>query len=204
MKTFLRNLTLAILGLVFISCGTTSQTLKTKSISAKTGVFSEITEGAPPQGFADVVIKASIKTPLEGYYPLESGKSLRGKTVYPVVVNIGGQAVTWDMKGEKEGTPKYSNNGNTSHDPEAGDGMKYSIEKKVRLISGTHKIFFGLPGEKYYTETEISLKDRETYHMVFVPVYKYKTRPHRIPTFQNGIKKYEVFLDENRVQQSNL
>lgn len=204
MKRILKYIALVIMGITLISCVTASQAIKSKSISDRTGEFSEITEGAPPQGYADIIIKASIKTPLEGHYLLESGKSLRGKTVYPVVFNIGGQAVTWDMKGEKEGTPMYDNNGKTSHDPEAGDGMKYFIEKKVRLISGTHKIFLGLPGENYFTETEVSLKDRETYHMVFAPVYKYKTRPHRIPTFLKGINKYEIFLDENRIRQSNL
>lgn len=199
MKSIMRNLTLAVLGIVLISCGTTSQAIKSKSISDRAGVFSEITEGTPPQGFVDVVIKASIKTPLEGYYPLESGKSIRGKTVYPVVFNIDGQAVTWEMEGQKEGTPKYDKVGKTSHDPEAGDGMKYSIEKKVRVISGTHKLFFGLPGEKYLTEIEVSLKDRETYHMVFAPVYKYKTRPHRITTFLKGLNKYAVFLNGEQV-----
>jgi hypothetical protein len=204
MKRILGYMALTIMGITLISCVTSSQAIKSKSISDRAGVFSETTDGTPPQGYADIVIKASIKTPLEGYYPLESEKSLRGKTVYPVVFNIGGQAVTWDMKGERESAPLYNMDAKTSHDPEAGVGMKYYIEKKVRLISGTHKIFFGLPGEKYYTETEVSLKDRETYYMVFAPVYKYKSRPHRIPTFLKGIKNYEIYLDENRIQQSNL
>ncbi len=200
MKSILRNLTLAVLAIVLISCGTTSKELKAKSISQRNDIFSEAAAGTPPKGFADLTIKASVKTPLEGYYPLESGESLRGRVVYPAVFNIDGQAVTWDMKGEKEGIPMYDNDGKTSHDPEAGDGMKYFIEKKVRLISGTHKIFFGLPGENYFTETEVSLKDRETYYMVFAPVYKYKTRPYRIPTFLKGIKEYAVFLNESQIK----
>jgi len=43
------------------------------------------------------------------------------------------------MEGEKDSTPKYDKDGKTSLDPEAGDGAKYVIEKRVRLISGTHK-----------------------------------------------------------------
>lgn len=199
MKRILKYMTLAILGITLISCVAASQTIKSKSISDMSDVFNEMPDGPPPQGYADIVIKASIKTPLKGYYLLESEKSLRGQTVYPLVFNISGQAVTWEMKGERENTQKYDKDGKTSHDPEAGDGMKYFIEKKVRLISGTHKIFFGLPGENYFTETEVSLNDRETYNLVFAPVYKHKTRPHRIPTFLKGVNKYEVFLNDEQV-----
>ena len=199
MNTILRKLTLAVLGIVLISCGTVSKDVRGKSISQRNDIFSDASEGTPPQGLADLTIRASIKTPLEGYYLLDSKASLRGKPGCPVVFNIDGQAVTGEMNGEKEGTPKYDKDGKTSHDPEAGEGMKYRIEKKIRLTSGPHKIFFGLPGEDYFTSAEVSLKDGETHYLEFIPVYKYKTHPHRIPTFLKGVKEYAVLLNGEQV-----
>jgi hypothetical protein len=170
------------------------------SQSEKIDVFKEgIIEGPAPSGFANVVIKASIKTPLEGYYPLESKKSAHGKPDFTFLVNIDGQAILWKAAGRKHELPNYVD-GKTSCDPEAGEGMKYVLEKKVRLAAGAHNVFFGLPGEAYYTTTQITLKSGVLYVLEYKPVYWYKRLPTRIPTFLKGIDKFEVMFGEIRAQ----
>ena len=102
-----------------------------KSQSERTDVFSEVKEeGMPPKGFVDVVIKVSIKTHLEGYYIMESKESLHGKPEYPFVLNIDGQGVLWKADGQRHIVPAYDDKGKANTDPEAGEGMKYVLEKK--------------------------------------------------------------------------
>lgn len=103
-----------------------------------------------PKGFADLVIKASIKTHLESYYILESKESLHGKSGYSFVINIDGQAVTWKVDGQKDTVPPYDAKGKISTNPEAGEGVKYSLEKRVRLAACSHRIFFGIPERKVF------------------------------------------------------
>ena len=191
---------LIAIGIILTGCGVATKDIARMSQSEKTDVFTEVISGEPaPAGYADVVIKASLKTPLAGYYPLESKRSARGKEIYPIVVNIDGQAVQWQVEGKKHVLPEYVY-GKTSRDPEAGEGMKYLLEKKVRLAAGFHKVFFGLPDEPYYTTEDISVKSGGLYTLKFRPEYRYKTLPTRIPTFLKGVDKFEVMFEEIMVQ----
>lgn len=191
---------LFLLGIVLTACGSMSKTILLKSQGERTDVFQEISgEESIPTGYADLTIKANIKTHVERYYIGEPKESAHGKEVYPFLVNIDGQAVLWKVKGEKHQLPKYVD-GKTSRDPEAGDGVKYILEKKVRLTAGTHKVFFGLPEEQYYTVADISVKSGGTYLLEFKPNYRYKTRPTRIPTYFQGIHKYDVVFNESAVR----
>ncbi len=175
-------------------CGTAAKEIQMRSQSDRTGVFTEANEATlPVQGFATLTIKASIKTHLVGYYALESRESIHGKQGYPFLVSIDGQAETWTAAGKKDSLPLYGKDGKTSHDPEAGEGMKYALEKKLRLRAGTHKVFFGLCADDYFKEVEITLKDGDSALLEFKPVYRYKTYPTRISTFLKGIKEYEVY-----------
>jgi hypothetical protein len=74
--------------------------------------------------------------------------------------------------------------------------MKYILEKKVRLATGSHKVFFGLPDEPYYTTADISVKSGGLYVLEFKPDFRYKTVPTRIPTFLKGVDKFEVMFQE--------
>lgn len=202
MKRLLIYIVLAVLGIALAGCGTAAQEIKMKSQSERTDVFVEGKDGeATPKGYVDLTIKANIKTHLEGYYIGESKESLHGKPGYPFLINIDGQAAIWKVTGAKETTPKYDKDGKTSRDPEAGTGMKYALDKKVRLRAGSHKVFFGLPEDKYSIEVEISLKEGETTTLEFKPIYRTKRIPTRIPSFLEGINKYEVFLNGNPVRQ---
>ena len=191
--------------IILIGCGATSKEIRAKTQSERTDVFREVkTEGASPQGFADVVIKASLKTHLEGHYPYESKESQHGKSEYPFLLNIDGQAVIWKVVGQKESRPKYYEKGKAIRDPEGGEGIKYVLEKKIRLAAGSHRVFFSLPSDNYALELNLTLEEGGPYILEFKPVYKYKKghyslhktrRWKRVETFFKGIKKYELFLD---------
>ncbi len=203
MKKLTSYIIIAVLGiaLAISNAAANEKEITAKSQGDRTDVFSEVKEeGIPPKGFADLVIKASIKTHLEGYYILESKEFLHGKPEYPFVLNIDGQGVLWKADGQRHIVPAYDDKGKANTDPEAGEGMKYVLEKRIRLAAGSHRIFFGLPEDKYSVEVEIALKEGESAVLEFKPVYRYKTRPYRIPTFLNGIKGYEVFWDGKQLQ----
>ena len=118
-----------------------------------------------------------------------------GKPGYPFIINIDGQAAAWKVNGQKEILPSYDRDGKTSHDPNAGEGIKYILEKKIQLRAGTHKVFLGFPNEDYFKELEIMFQEGKTYTLEYKPIYKYKTKPTRIPSFKKGIKEYEVYLN---------
>ena len=186
-----------VLGLALVGCGAAAKMIVAKSQSERADVFQEISGAeAIPAGYADLTIKANIKTHVEGYYIGESKESAHGKEVYPFLININGQAVLWKVKGEKHQLPKYVD-GKTSRDPEAGEGVKYVLEKKVRLAAGAHKVFFGLPEEPYHTITDITVQIGKAYVLEFKPGYRYKTLPTRIPTFFRGISQCQVEFSES-------
>ena len=183
-----------------IGCNASAKKIAAKSLSEKTDVFTEVTDaGVPPQGFADVVIRAAIKTHQEGHYLLERRHSPHGKPVYRFLFNIDGQAAVWKVAGKKEELPASDEQGKTSRNPEAGSGIKYVLEKKLRLRPGSNKISFGLPADKYFLETSVTTTEGETAVLEFKPVYRYKTIPTRIPTFLKGISHYEVYLNGDKL-----
>ncbi|MFA4916335.1 MAG: hypothetical protein WC560_06665 [Syntrophales bacterium] len=200
MQKVITGVFIGVMSLVLIGCGATAKTIKQKTQTERTDVFTEFKNGdASARGFAVLTIKATIKTHLAGYYFLESKESIHGKSGYPFLINIDGQAATWTVVGQKENVPLYDKDGKTSHDPDAGEGIKYVLEKKIQLTSGTHKVFLGLPADDYFKEVAITLKEGDSAMLEFKPVYNYKTNPHRIPAFHEGIKKYELYLNNTRI-----
>jgi hypothetical protein len=201
MKRHRKWMILIAIGVILAGCVLPAKEIARMTNSTRTDVFVEVpAEGNAPAGFVDLVIKASIKTPLEGYYILEPKESMRGKPGYPFLVNIDGQAALWTGDGQKKSIPLYDENGKTSRDPDAGVGMKYTLEKRVGLVAGVHKVFFALPGDDCFIEADVTVKEGEQAVLEFKPVYKYKTFPTRIPTFLKGIKQYEVYLNGEKIR----
>ena len=201
MKRQLISYVAILVGLYLTGCGATAKEIQMKSQSEKINVFKEIKAGeAVPRGFVDMVIKASIKTHAEGLYPLEPKEQFHGNPDYPFLINIDGQADIWKVKGITDDTPLYDERGKTRTDPEAGNGVKYILDKKIRIAAGPHRIFFGLAAEGITKKFEVTLKDGEKYVLQLKPVYEYTIHPYRIPSFLEGVKDYEVFLNGAPVQ----
>jgi hypothetical protein len=185
----------SFLAIVLTACGMTSKMIAKESQSERTDIFKEVIGGeTTPAGYGDVIIKTNIKTHLEGYYILEQ-KDIHGKPGYPFLINIDGQASLWKVDDVKDIKPAYDKDEGSSHDPEAGEGMKYVLEKRIRLAAGLHKVFFGLPEESYYRMTDITVEDGKLYVLEFKPHYGYTHKPARA-TFLKGTSNYEVVLKE--------
>jgi hypothetical protein len=196
MKRLSTSILAVLLGLTLTGCGAAAKTIALKSQSERTDIFTEVSGTETiPTGYADLTITSNIKTHPEGYYIGESKESAHGKAAYPFLINIDGQAVLWRVAGDKHQLPKYVD-GKTSRNPEAGEGMKYVLDKKVRLAVGAHRVFFGLPEEPYYTVADISVQGGKAYVLEFKPVYQCKTLPTRIPTYLKGIHKYDIVVNE--------
>ncbi len=191
-------------GIVLAGCGTAARTIMANSQSERRDIFKEVpASDQAPSGYVDVLIKASIKTHLEAYYIAEPGDQAHGKPTYPFLINIDGQAVVWNVSGVLDRKPAYDGDGQTSLDPEARDGMKYVLEKKVQIRSRRHRVFLGLSEEQYYTVADIDVKEGNAYVLEFTPVYRYKTSPTRIPSFFLGVSRYDVRLDSGARAMSN-
>jgi hypothetical protein len=199
MMKFTVHISVVLLLAILAGCGAEAKMITAKLQSERVDVFQEMPGGESlPAGFADLVIKACIKTHLEGYHADESNDSAHGKEAYPFLVNIDGQAALWNVAGKRHDLPKYVD-GKTSRDPEAGNGMKYVLEKKVRLTAGTHKVFYGLPEEPYYTVVDITVASGHAYVLEFKPKYWHTHLTTTMPTFYKGIISYEVSIDGVKV-----
>lgn len=151
-------------------CGLSSKEIKAKAQSERTDVFTEVRDKSKPsKDYADLIIKASIKTHFEGYHVYPE-KSLHGDPLYPFVVNVDGQGILWEVEGKKEKTSVFDDKGERM--PEGGEGMRYTLNKTIRLSAGPHTIFFGLPGDIYGDNFQIVLKEGEQHILECKPIYR--------------------------------
>jgi hypothetical protein len=199
MKRYTACVTVILLVAIISGCGAAKRTIAASSISERSDVFTEVAGNeAAPSGYADVLITANIKTHLEGYYLGEAKTSTHGKESYLFLFNIDGQSALWKAEGKRHELPIYID-GKTSRDPEAGDGMKYVLNKKIRLRVGSHNLFFGLPEDDYSCEVVINVREGETQMLEFKPEYRYKTLPTRIPSCMKGVTHYDILVVGNPV-----
>lgn len=190
MKKNMKYIALLLMGAILAGCGI-SKEIKKIAQSERMDVFRELKPGEEiPQGFAGLSIKATLKTHVEGYYLFEFGETYHGKSEYPFLVKVDGQAILWKAQGHKEDTPLYDKKGN--FDPERGEGVKYILEKRIMLTLGPHKVIFAMPPANYFQEMVLTLRENRLHTLEFKPVYK-KGRHYSI--FLKGIKEFEVYLD---------
>ncbi len=191
MKIFIKLLVLFVLIGALAGCGLATKELRLKSQSEKTDVFYEVMEeGISTKGFADLIIKTSIKTHLEGYYFMEPENTFHGQEGYPILINIDGQAITWKIKGEDE----IISNGKKNHGTEEGEGMRYTLNKRIRLALGSHRIFFGLPGEKVYKEINLTFGEGSLNVLEFKPSYR-TVRGSSARSFLRGVDGGEFYFN---------
>jgi hypothetical protein len=189
---------LAIILSGFILGGCTTGTVVRGQIFTKSmeqgNIFEELEENNPIPGWSVLVIRASIKTLREGYYLFESKHSLHGKPEYPFVFNIGGQGVTWMAKGKPDTQQRIVD---AKRNPEGGGGVKYLLEKRIKLRPGSYKIYLGLTEENFQKEIDINLLEGKTNILDFTPVYQRD----RISgyTFYKGIHDFKVYLNEKEI-----
>lgn len=196
MEKSIKYLVISVLISALAGCSLAAKEIKLKSQNEKTGVFSEVAgEGPPPKGLVDVLVKTSVKTHLEGYYFMEPEKTSHGQEGYPILLNIDGQAITWKLKGQKEIIPSEKGVNNS----EEGEGMRYTLNKRIRLTPGLHGIFFGLPGEKIYKEINLTLMEGTVNIIEFKPSYRLQ-RGRTTRSFLHGVDGGEIFFNGNPIR----
>jgi len=209
---------LAIYGIILGSCGTAvHDTIKTNLAYERTNVFTEINDrGDPSQGFADVVVKASIKSNAETNSLIESKGIYNGENEYTFSLKIDGQSIIWRVMGERESID-HGDEKDINHQ-EHGKGIRYVLDKKIRVAAGNHRVIFTIPGKINLTkQAEIDFKAGEKYVLEFKPKYKslcvttHIKRRHPKPsyscdrgkiTFSAGIKDFDISLNGNKIKDS--
>jgi hypothetical protein len=192
-------LPLLIIGLVItmFGCGTASKKIAKKSFGKNTDVFYEIQdEGDHQEGLVDLIIKAQIKTHPQGWYFAESKDSLHGKTTYPFLFNIDHQAIIWEVPGKEENDHECKGK---EIIPDCGEGVRYVLEKRIRLKKGVHKIFFALPGDEYRTKFELTCNESKLYILELKPIYsRYRSVSQN---YLRGVQRFDVFLNNEQIIQ---
>jgi hypothetical protein len=81
---------------------------------------------------------------------------------------------------------------NNKRNPEGGEGLMCGLEKRIRLRSGSYRVYLGLPEEEFETEVGISLADGSSNLLEFEPIYRRSGKSPRI--FWRGISRFDIFL----------
>ncbi len=187
-----RVIYIVLVVLLFLACSGTKNLIEEKMISGRTDVFSEITgESQPPDGFSDLLINAQVKTLSEKQYPWQEKGLPADDLKFRYLFNIDGQAVVWDVAGKEEDTPVYDENGKRTFD--GGKGIKYSLDKRIRLRAGPHNVFLALPSENVISQSEIIIEPGIQYTLEYKPIYDWDHLHHQ--SYRHGIGGFEVFFN---------
>jgi hypothetical protein len=152
-------------------CAAHKPAIQPTAYSNRDDIFSEVSgKGTIPTGYADLEIEASVKALPHGHFLFKAPRSVQGRQDYPFLLNVDGQAMTWRVGGRQETAPRYLEDG--SKNPEGGTGIRYSIDRRIRLQPGTHHVYFGLPHADSFREVDVTLKAGTCQVLRFSPVYK--------------------------------
>jgi hypothetical protein len=178
--------------LVFFGCAHITREQIMQKASEKGAIFEEIIgKGSQlPQGYSDLLIKASIKIPQKELYLIKTRPPRDENSQYPFVLNINGQGVLWMVHCTLDNQKIYINN---KRNPEGGEGLMCRLEKRIRLKADSYKVYLGLPEEELETEVAIFLADSSSNVLEFKPIYWRGGRNPRI--FWKGISRFNIFLN---------
>jgi hypothetical protein len=194
-ETSMKKMNLLVLAAVLLAisgCSGSSAFIKASSISVRSDVFQELSNGdLIPPGYADLRIDSSLKT----HRPDPSENKSHGTPEYRLLINIDGQAV--QLQGslhEENSEPRQL------RDPEAGEGIRYRFSKKLRLKAGAHKIIAAIPEDGIAGGREITLSEGISNSLVLEPIYATTAGKRRlgfygVTSFTEGIKGFKVILN---------
>ena len=94
------------------------------------------------------------------------------------------------MEGHRENASYYDKDGKKTVD--GGPGMRYKLEKKIRIASGPHKVFIALPGDDYFKEFDITLSNDALFLLDLSPIYLQDSW--RRQSYLRGMKDFKVIL----------
>jgi hypothetical protein len=143
-----------------------------------------------PEGYSELLIKAWIRIPKKETHVIKTRPPGYENLQYPFVFNVNGQGVLWMVNRIFDEQAMYINN---KRNPEGGEGLICRLEKRVRLKSGSYKVYMGLPEEEFETSVTISLAEGSSNVLEFKPIYPWRRTNH--PAFWNGISHFDIFFN---------
>lgn len=178
--------------LAFFGCAHVTREQMMQKASEKASIFEEINEkdSQLPEGYSELLMKASIKIPQKQFYLINPRPPRRENSQYPFVLNINGQGVLWQVNCTLDEQRMYVYN---KRNPEGGVGLMCRLEKRIRLKSGSYKVYFGVPEEEFEIEVPIFLTDRFSSVLEFKPIYWRSGDNRRM--FWKGISNFDIFLN---------
>jgi hypothetical protein len=191
MKT---KIVLMLAGSILAGCAGSAELLKRAERPERSNVYMVVTNSTPPeQGFADLTIRASVKTHSAGQFPL--GKDSHGTSDYVLLVNIDGEPL------RIPGAPAIEEGlSDAERHPEAGDGTRYLFRAHLRLKAGSHRVIVALPGDRVAVQRDILLDERTDSVLEVSPSY-YSDRSQTGPgsagatSFKEGIGGLDLMLN---------
>ena len=185
---------LLLAGIVLAGCAGNGELVKRAETARVSNVYRVITTNVPPeQGYADLTIRASVKTHRAAHFPL--GNDPHGTSDYQLLVNIDGEPLR--IPGVQTSEEGFSDN---ERHPEAGDGTRYLFRAHLRLTAGSHRVIVALPGDDVAIQREIRLDERTDTLLEIMPSY-YSDRRQSGPgsagatSFREGISGLELSLN---------
>lgn len=178
--------------LFFFGCAHVTQEQIMQKASEEASSFEEINEkdNQLPEGYSELLIKASIKIPLKEFYLIKKRPPRHEHSQYSFVLNINGQGVLWTVNCTLDEQRMYVYN---RRNPEGGEGLICRLEKRIRLRAGSYKVYLGLPEEKFETAVAISLVGGSSNVIEFKPIYW--QFGDNLRTFWSGISNFDIFLN---------
>jgi len=188
------RIVLLFAGIVLAGCAGNGDLLKRVNSPERSNVFTVVTTATPPErGFADLTIRASVKTHRTALFPL--GNDPHGTSGYQLLVNIDGEPYRISgWPGIEEG---FSD---TGRNPETGEGIRYLFRAHLRLKAGSHRVIVALPGDRVATQRELRLEERTDNLLEVTPSY-YPDRRQLGPgsagatSFREGISGLELSVN---------
>jgi hypothetical protein len=181
-----------LITLFFFGCAHVTREGIMQRASEKAFSFEENNEkdSQLPEGYTELLIKASIKIPQKEFYLIKRKPPRDENSQYPFVLNINGQGVLLMVNCTLDKQRTYINN---KRNPEGGEGLMCRLEKRIRLTSGYYKVYLGLPEEEFKTEVTISLADGSSNVLEFKPIYWWSGDNRRM--FWKGISNFDIFFN---------
>jgi hypothetical protein len=159
------RIVLLFAGMVVAGCAENGELLKRAERPERSNVYTVVTTATPPErGFADLAIRASVKTHRAALLPL--GNDPHGTPGYQLLVNIDGEPLR--ISGAPAIEEGFSDAG---RNPEAGEGIRYLFRAHLRLKAGAHRVIVALPGDRVAVQRDICLEERTDTMMEVTPSY---------------------------------
>jgi hypothetical protein len=178
--------------LAFFGCAHVTREHIMQKASEEGSSFEEINreDKQLPEGYSELLSKASIKIPQKQFYLINPRPFRKENSQYRFVLNINGQGGLWTVNCTLDEQKTYIYN---KRNPEGGEGLMCRLEKRIRLKSGSYRVYLGLPEEEFETEVAISLADGSSNVLEFKPIYWRGGVNRR--TFWNGISSFYIFFN---------